>query len=194
MRRVTIFVSAFLLLCPLTLRAQTTDDRDLAVLTKSMESGPADQRLAFNVLLVAFSTFRDAHLRHETCHTAESCIERRASERTRYDHDFLLMAHGFSPGPAPTFTSDDLVAADGTLNSYFEKVSGILPVTCSGSNCLSQSTFREVQRDWIRYRDAWITFGTLRWPTISSETWRTYLTQQRSAQMLADFHAILCCS
>ena len=194
MRRVRIFVSALLLLCSPTLRAQSTDDRDLAGLTKSMESAPADQRLAFNALLVAFTTFRDAHLRHETCHTAESCIERRASERTRYDHDFLLMAHGFSPGPAPTFTSDDLVAADGTLNSYFEKVSAILPATCSGSDCLSQSSFREVQRDWIRYRDALVTFGMLRWPQISAETWRTYLTQQRSGQLLADFHAILCCS
>jgi len=190
MRRVIPITVIFLLLSTLSVRAQTPEDHDLKALTKSMESVPPAQRLAFNALLVAFETFRDAHLRHEICVATEDCAEHRATEGARLMHEFVAMARD----PSIPTTGQDLTTADETLNNYFQKVSATLPETCAGSDCLSKGTFRDVQRDWIRYRDAWVTFAAARSPAVPADEWRAYLTQQRSAQLLARFHALLCCS
>ena len=183
------FATVLLLLSAAVIHPQTPKDNNLSTLTKSMESAPPEQRLAFNALLVAFTTFRDAHLRHKVCIASEDCTVRRSSERATLDLDFTTLARGsFDPA-----TSEDLTTADETLNNYFQKVSAILPDTCPGSDCLSKGTFREVQRDWIRYRDAWAIFGAAHSPGIPSEKWRIYLTEQREKQMLARF-PILCCA
>jgi len=186
MRRAAL-IFAILILAPLPIVAQsdTPSDRSaFAELDKSIEAASPSQRIAYNALLIAFIAFRDAHLRYETCLSAANCPQFQAAERLRLNHDFLLMAHGFSPTPPPVFTPADLTTADESLNGYFEKVTALLPASCPGPDCLSKSTFQEIQRDWIRYRDAWVTFGLQRFPAISQETWRTYLTQQRNAQLL----------
>ena len=162
------------------------DHAAFVALDKTMEASPPDQRLAYNALVVAFITFRDAHLRHETCRDLADCAQLRATERTQSNHDFIRMAHGFSPDPPPVFTADDLAAEDGTLNDFFDILSGRLG-SCPEPDCLSKSAFQEIERDWIRYRDAFVTFGSLRFPAIKSETWRTYLTRQRIDQILKRF-------
>jgi uncharacterized protein YecT (DUF1311 family) len=150
------------------------DQARFKAMDKTMESAPPQQRLAWNALLVAFTTFRDAHLR-----------ESHQSERSKLDADFLLLAEGHPPAGFPSFTADDLATADATLNESYERVLANLPPDCSGhaSGCLSQATFRDIQRDWIRYRDAWLTFATLRWPQVTSEAWLTLLTTQRTTQI-----------
>ena len=179
MCRIPIFAAALLLFAPGVIPAQAP--ADLSALTKSMESAPPEQRLAFNALLVAFTTFRDAHVRHETCNLAADCATRRNTERVSLDSGFGILVEK----PSLPESKEDLTAADQTLNDYFQKVTDSLPESCPTTDCLSKSTFRDVQRDWIRYRDAWITFAATHSPDIPPEKWRIYLTGQRSAQLLA---------
>jgi uncharacterized protein YecT (DUF1311 family) len=35
------------------------------------------------------------------------------------------------------------------------------------------------QRAWLRYRDAWVKFGVVKYPAVSTDSWKTWLTQQR---------------
>jgi hypothetical protein len=35
------------------------------------------------------------------------------------------------------------------------------------------------ERAWIRYRDAWVDYGTRLWPSTSTDSWRTWLTLER---------------
>jgi hypothetical protein len=186
--------AAFLLALVLLAGTLSAQERDtpadhaaFAALDKTMEAAPPDQRLAYNALIVAFIAFRDAHLRHETCPGPTNCPQLQAAERTQLNREFVVMAQGFSPNTPPVFKAEELAAEDDTLNLFFRALSGILGDSCSTSDCLSKSTFQEVERDWIRYRDAWVTFGMLRFPAISSDTWRTYLTRRRNAQLLKRF-------
>lgn len=192
MRRLA-FILVLLITVPLSAQQRDSPARQSALktLTKSIDAAPADQRLAYNALLVAFVTFRDARLRHEVCVEKQPCTTTRTAEGERLEEDFVKLGYGFAPGQPPKFSSDALVAVDKTLNDYFSRVTSALPDACSVPNCTSSGTEREVQRDWIRYRDAWTTFGTLRFPDISSETWRNYLTIQRNLQLLSSYNGIL---
>ncbi len=170
----------FLLIIPA--HAQpAADPARFKVLDKTMESAPPQQRLAWNALLVAYTTFRDAGAAHQPClPPSADCLPRR---KEALNAVFLSMAEGrFDPGP-PSFTSDDLQNADAALNVAYEKALAALPENCPATACLSQAAFRDIQRDWIRYRDSWVTFAALRWPQVTAASWLTLLTRQRTAEI-----------
>lgn len=80
-------------------------------------------------------------------------------------------------GPAGGW--EDFRRADAALNASYGKLM---------KADLSQSTVtpggvRETQRAWIKYRDAWVQFGTVKYPRISADTWRTTLTRTREAML-----------
>jgi len=186
----SVLLAAALSMSPVSGHAQKDVDKvQLDALAKAMDSAPANQRLAYNVLFVAFNTFRDAHLRHETCMAGTDCRELQRAEGHRLEDGYLKLAQGFAPEKPPAFTAEDLIAYDAALNALYERLLASLPESCPATQalCLSQGTFREVQRDWIRYRDAAVTFGTLRLPQIAAQDWQTYLTVQRIEQLRAAF-------
>ena len=168
--------------------------RDLAIektefdrLRKAMEKTGPEQRVAFNALMVTFSAFRDLHAADATCRIGNGCGDMQTSEQARLNRDFLAMAEGLAS--FPSFTADDLARDDATLNAVYQKALALLPADCAAANydCMSQGTFRETQRAWIRYRDAWITFSGLRWAQVTEDSWRTYLTRQRAQQIEETF-------
>lgn len=168
--------------------------RDLAIektefdsLRKAMENAVPEQRVAFNALMVSFSAFRDLHAADATCRIGNGCGDTQSSEQALLNRDFLAMANGLAS--PPSYTADDLVRDDATLNAVYQTALAMLPADCpmASRDCMSQGTFRETQRAWIRYRDAWITFSGLRWPQVTEDSWRTHLTRQRTRQIQATF-------
>jgi uncharacterized protein YecT (DUF1311 family) len=164
--------------------------RDLAIektefdtLRRSMEKAGPEQRVAFNALMVTFTAFRDLHAADATCRIGNGCGDMQSSEQAVLNRDFLAMANGLAS--PPSFTPDDLARDDAALNAVYQKALALLPPDCPAANydCMSQGTFRETQRAWIRYRDAWITFSGLRWPQVTEDSWRTNLTRQRTKQI-----------
>ena len=106
------------------------------------------------------------------------------------DHDFemqegLLELLEAAQKKPPHYTAEDYRKADADLNriyrqalkasdEYFTKV-GIdtyLP---------RAERLRDAERAWLKYREAWVGFGSLRWPLVSASNWRTWITQQRTA-------------
>ena len=155
-------------------------------LDTALEQAPADQRIAFNALMVAFTAFADAHTSSDHCASGNTaCVESQEAQRVRMSSEFLLLAEGHPAGGFPAFTSDDLVTADADLNDSYQRIFAKLPDGCGNTSqtCVSQAIFRETQRAWIRFRDAWLTFANLRWPEVPSSAWLTLLTQQRAQQL-----------
>jgi hypothetical protein len=39
---------------------------------------------------------------------------------------------------------------------------------------------QETQRLWLPYREAWVVFGQKKYPAVSADSWRAWLTRQRT--------------
>ena len=48
---------------------------------------------------------------------------------------------------------------------------------------MSKDGIRATQRLWLAYRDAWMNFGAVRYPSVTSETWAGLLTARRNVQL-----------
>jgi hypothetical protein len=53
---------------------------------------------------------------------------------------------------------------------------------------VTQEDIRETQRKWLAYRDAWTAFGQRLFPRLPAETWKVWLTRERT-KMLEGFAA-----
>jgi uncharacterized protein YecT (DUF1311 family) len=175
---------------PLALR-NACADRDLQIeaaqleaLAREIDRRSPEERVAFNVLMVSFTDLRDNSARLSACSAGLACQAAAKQAKARFNEDFLELAARRIQLPEPSFA-----AADADLNATYDQVFASLPATCDtsasapGEHCLSQTAFRERQREWIRYRDAWLTFVKLRWPQDPPDAWLTYLTRQRTAQL-----------
>ena len=181
MRRLTLTLAILLSAAAILPAQQAPEQSRFQALDRAIEKQPPEQRIAYNALLAAFATFREARAHHEICVSDKPCAETPGRAASHLNSEFLAMAEGPS---APTFTAADLAVADAELNTVYDQELAALPPDCAAArNCLSQGEFREIQRDWIRYRDSWVTFALLRFPASTSESWLTLLTRQRTTQL-----------
>jgi hypothetical protein len=72
------------------------------------------------------------------------------------------VAHSF----LPQYNPDEFNKADFDLNAAYR-------------DALSRTNspqLRKIERAWLAYRDAWVDYAALRWPSSSADSWRTWLT------------------
>jgi uncharacterized protein YecT (DUF1311 family) len=178
--------------------ARKCDERDLAlekvefdVLSRAVERGSPEGRLAFNVLMVSFTAYRDLHVADEVCKMGAACDELKDHAKAVLNRQFLGMAEaGAETVPATAgvrFTKDDCL-----LNAVYQAVVESLSEKCAAdSHCaLTDTSFREVQRAWVRYRDAWATFGPIQRPGVPADSWSDVLTRQRTEEMEMSFAGV----
>ena len=86
----------------------------------------------------------------------------------------------------PRYSPEDFRKADRELNSEFRKIQALKPLS-RGSEWfggrLRQEDVRNVQRAWLKYRDAWAEFGSVKYPRVSRESWKTWTTRKRTAML-----------
>ncbi|MBS1189758.1 MAG: hypothetical protein H6R10_1550 [Rhodocyclaceae bacterium] len=174
--------------------AERQSDRDrtrrLARLLRNM---PAAQQPAFDRLEKAAEAFAQARgeLETDAMGTARAAMAIAASG-TESDL-FVQDLERFEKGDLPRFTKAQFDQLDRALNQVFRKI--MQAKTAAGGDTLGFSTIgkadvRSAQKLWLKYRDAWVAFGRLRYPAVEPHGWMALLTERRVAQlteMLEDY-------
>ncbi|WP_219114644.1 lysozyme inhibitor LprI family protein [Janthinobacterium sp. UMAB-56] len=157
-------------------RAQATD--------KVSASMPAVAQASLQKLQTAASKFADARAANETdlSGTARAAlsIAARTAELDLLAQDLRAYEGGKLP---PSRSKAQAAALDKELNAIYGKLMKKPAETYAGA--VGKEGIRATQRLWLAYRDAWMHFGALRYPSVTSETWAGLLTARRNAQLQA---------
>jgi uncharacterized protein YecT (DUF1311 family) len=97
---------------------------------------------------------------------------------------FASSIQQFEQGKLPRFSPADFTKADASLNAVYQKIQQKKKDDEWGT--VTAENIRKTQRVWIRYRDAWLAFGQRKYPTVSADSWKTWLTLERT-KMLQSF-------
>jgi uncharacterized protein YecT (DUF1311 family) len=92
------------------------------------------------------------------------------------EDDFIEDLEQFEKGRLPQFSAADFTQADAQLNAVYAKLRA-LPRQDVGP---AFADVKETQRIWLEYREAWVKFGRQKYPRVPAESWRTWLTQDRT--------------
>lgn len=89
------------------------------------------------------------------------------------DKSWVQILKDLEAGKVPHYTKADLRKADADLNRLYQQRLGDETDGPAGVQ------IRNPERVWLKYRDAWVVYGTLRWPQTSHESWLAWVTLQR---------------
>lgn len=86
----------------------------------------------------------------------------------------------FERGELPKFSSDAFREAEAAMGAAYAKTQA---GPRSEWGTVNREGIRTAQAAWLPYRDAWVTFGRQKYPGVSPESWKTWLTQERVAML-----------
>jgi uncharacterized protein YecT (DUF1311 family) len=136
------------------------------------------QKDAFARARDAFSQFEELEEHAEnTCPVpVEICT---MDINDRLETEFAAEIDRFEQGRLPAFTHQQYGDAKFALNQTYQQ---LLTATYQSHGNL-MLRMRDAERAWPAYRDAFADFAKLRWPSVSADSWLTFLTNERMKQL-----------
>lgn len=150
----------------------------------------AADRAAWRTLRAAADAFFAARVAGEVDASGTVGSAAILGEQRQLEEDLLASVQAFERGELPRGDAAALQAADAQLNaSYRAAREAARPEQPDDSygplGTVMPDAIRDVERAWMKYRDAWVVFGKQRYPTVSKDAWLEYFTRKRDAQLRA---------
>ena len=151
---------------------------------KATQAWPAAAQASYQKLEAASAKFADARAGKETdlsgTARAAMSIAARTAELELLAQDVKQYEAGKLP---PVMTQVQAQALDKQLNVIYGKLMKQPKPDYAGA--VEKEGIRDTQRLWLKYRDAWMEFGAVHYPSVTSHTWAALLTARRNAQLEA---------
>jgi hypothetical protein len=89
----------------------------------------------------------------------------------------LSMLEQLERGELPQFSKNDLLQAEAAEKAAYDQTQH---GKVSKWGTVTFDSVKKSEEEWVRYRDAWVNFGKQKYPKVSQESWKTWLTQERA--------------
>ena len=143
-------------------------------LSEIQKTWSGDEKSAFQKLKSAFDRFEEARINKEVDLSGTARASFMIVEQEFLQKAFLMKFEKFENGTYPEAIPEN----DPELNAVFQflmKQEKIGTITPEG--------IRETQREWLKFRDAWIAFAKQKYPKIVGENLLRELTSKRIEQL-----------
>ncbi len=140
-------------------------------------------RAAYALLRKAAAEFADTSSRNEIDQVGTGRGEFADGMYADEMNYFLQTLQASERGDFPRHSKSEFIKQDKKLNETYQ---GIMHPTKGQPDIFTGITtdgVRKAQRAWLRYRDAWVAFARLRYPSVPDFAWQAMLTEKRIAQL-----------
>jgi uncharacterized protein YecT (DUF1311 family) len=161
--------------------AQKQRQQQIAELTKNWS---VSDRQALQRLQDAANDFIKTHAANEVDLSGTARAATELQEQGALQDDLVSTLRDLAKGTFPDHTADQSTHADQQLNQVFQQIE---KDTHFAEGTIDRQGVRKTQRAWLKYRDAWIEFGKAKYPQVSTDSWKTWITQKRT-EMLQDLN------
>jgi uncharacterized protein YecT (DUF1311 family) len=142
-----------------------------------------EEKAGFKILMSKANKFFTERSESEVDQSGTARAAMSIAEYTALREDFSNSLSDFESGKLPAFTQKDFTVADRKLNRTYGKLKK--DKAEDDLNTVKMEDIQRVEYIWISYRDAWVDFGKLKYPSIPDYAWKTYFTNKRT-KMLSD--------
>lgn len=167
----------FCAVCDLEIAGQ----RHIDILNTFMRRWTASDRRAFRAVQQSNEQYVEAHGRGEVYQGGTIRNLRTNSVEEHMRVKFLEAVQSFEHGHLPRGSKSDFQTADADLNATYKKLLALAAAQDfkSDDGLIKPGGIRDAQRAWLRYRDAWVSFAKVHYPSTGSDAWLTLLTSNR---------------
>jgi uncharacterized protein YecT (DUF1311 family) len=140
------------------------------------------ERQAFVNLQKAASAFFESRQKNEVDQSGTSRYTAAFSEQSELEESFFSALSGFEAAKMPNFTSAGFTKADTELNAAYAKALK-LAARPGRQGTINVDGIRETERLWLKYLVAWVAFARQKYPQVTADSWRGWLTEERTKQL-----------
>jgi uncharacterized protein YecT (DUF1311 family) len=145
---------------------------------------PKEQQAEFKTLVRVHEAYVIARGRGETDQggTIRGLRVNGVEERMR--DKFLAALQSFEAGHFPHGSESDFRRVDAELNVLYRRAIAAADAHKKDyDGAIQPEGIRDAELTWLKYRDAWVAFAKLSFPTTDSNAWLTLLTTNRAASL-----------
>ncbi len=152
-----------------------------AEIARLSASWNVEQKAALDKLKTALADFASARARNERDLSAVDRGSVMTDEEGNQRQRFLESLRAFERGALPSYDAAQEAVADAALNRDYKEALKRKRIDTT----VTAAGIKTTEKVWLRYRDAWVQFGAVRYPTVPPAAWKAWLTMQRSEQLRA---------
>lgn len=101
-------------------------------------------------------------------------------ERAFLERQFLQDLQQLANGDLPTATAPEAEKAEKEMQAAYEAAVAHKP---SETSTVTSAGIKESQREWLRYRQAWLDFAKEQYPAVAPPSWNAWLDNQRTEML-----------
>jgi len=141
---------------------------------------PAEKR-AFHTLLEEANKFYEVQAKNGV--NLEGTFE--VQEEIFFKNNLLSALEAFERGELPKYSAEEFQKSEAEEQAaYLRTQNG--PDTKWGT--ITRESVRKSQDAWLRYRNAWTAFGRQKYPSVSEQSWKAWLDQDRIVMLNRFLH------
>jgi hypothetical protein len=141
------------------------------------------EKSSLSDLTRAANNFIQSRTRNEIDLTGPGRGAFQVAEEEKLRQSFTTSLEKFEKSDLPKFSRLDWTKAEATLNALYGKIQGSRDLHFG---TVTPARIVATERVWMAYREAWVKFGAVKYPAVTAEAWKTWLTQSR-IEMLKEF-------
>jgi len=167
-------------------RASIAELRREAEIERLTAGWPDDHRRAFQTLRAAHDAYLDARVEGELELSGTLRIAIQVEEQQAHRDQLVEMIHLLERAGAQPFRPNAFPAADSDLNAAYR--AALRGDPDDETVAARVEGIRSAQRAWLRYRDAFLDFASLRYPRTPRGALAAWLTVQRTELLASPEH------
>ena len=106
-------------------------------------------------------------------------------EEIFFKRNLLSSFEAFERGELPKYSAEEFHRSEAAEQAAFLR-------TQNGPDAkwgtITRESVRKSQDEWLRYRDAWIVFGRQKYPSVTEQSWKAWLDQDRTVMFNRFLH------
>lgn len=157
------------------------DEERQRVIQQLSETWPKAQQAALAALVKVEFAYSDAHARNEIDLSGSGRVVWEVDAEQDLRNDFVAALQAFEKSQFPTWTAEDFAKADQNLNLTYRNITTEAKTNKDEISTIRAEDIRSTELVWLKYRNAWIAFAKLRYPSVRVDSWLTLLTNDRIA-------------
>ena len=122
----------------------------------------------------------DTHSEHEVEQSGTARTAMFIEDTQALEEEFKNTLDLLEKGKLPKYSSQQFKAADARLNAVYQEVQKKFDPS---GGTVTKEGIRNTQRMWLKYRDAWVTFGGKKYAHYSADSIKTYWTLKRIKEL-----------
>jgi hypothetical protein len=148
-----------------------------------LDGWSAADREAWKRVRAAADTFFRARAGGEVDLSGTARAMLQIEEEERLEKGLIALVDKLEAGKLPAGTPADFQIADKALNAAYGDVMQSSP---DDLGTVKTDDIKKAERAWIKYRDEWVRFARGKYPSVSPESLKTWLTRERTAQLTGE--------